>query len=406
MSGPGKTPEERAAEDPTTEKETAGLLGSLAAATRLRKPDAPAEPGTFSAADTPRSTAVATTVYGAANDDDLEALKALVGEAEAGGTPRTAALAERHPNGLTPWLVAAWRGSDSVLRWMLDEGVDTAVVSDNAMGASATHLAVIGGHFTTLHLLLTRGVADVLARDKQQCTPLVVAAQYGELMCAHLLIRSGADVHAVDENGDNALHWVAYKGHYEFVELLVNGIGQPPKDQTAESHAKAIDSADNFGQTVRPKRPCSTARSDLGSLTGSERAGPVCRRCTLRLCDATRGCWCGCSASARTRPCGTGKGATLQRRRARSSPTPTLGSACCSSGACAYSRASLRPPNHRPHTARGKSQKKRSQEPPFPRTHLEQQLPILRGQAVLLRDDAHRGRLRRLPPSARMPQQT
>ena len=166
-------------------------------------------------------------------------------------------------------------------------------------------------------------------------TPLVVAAQYGELMCAHLLIRSGADVHAVDENGDNALHWVAYKGHYEFVELLVNGIGQPPKDQTAESHAKAIDSADNFGQTVRPKRPCSTARSALGSLTGSERAVPVCRRCTLRLCDATRGCWCGCSASARTRACGTGRGATLQRRRARSSPTPTLGSACCSSGACA-----------------------------------------------------------------------
>lgn len=81
-------------------------------------------------------------------------------------------------------------------------------------------------------------------RDKQQCTPLITAAQYDDVpllcaaparhlhhcSCSHrvgaqhmapnclavgcswLLLRHGADINAIDLNGDSALHWAAYKG--------------------------------------------------------------------------------------------------------------------------------------------------------------------------------------------------
>jgi ankyrin repeat protein len=39
---------------------------------------------------------------------------------------------------------------------------------------------------------------------------------------AQLLVERGAELHAVDEDGDTALGWASYYGHLDFVRLLLD----------------------------------------------------------------------------------------------------------------------------------------------------------------------------------------
>ena len=91
------------------------------------------------------------------------------------------------------------------------------------------------GRMACARLLVDRG-ADVDARDKQGCTPLVVAAQWGQADAAAYLIKVGADFRIFDRHDDSALHWAAYKGNVEIVGLL-HHLGLP------------LDDADGYGQT-------------------------------------------------------------------------------------------------------------------------------------------------------------
>jgi len=48
--------------------------------------------------------------------------------------------------------------------------------------------------------------------DHKGCTPLIVAAQYGQTMLTGYLIGKGAKLFVTDKEGDTALHWAAFKG--------------------------------------------------------------------------------------------------------------------------------------------------------------------------------------------------
>ncbi|KAL7493559.1 hypothetical protein ACHAWT_002689 [Skeletonema menzelii] len=77
------------------------------------------------------------------------------------------------------------------------------------------------------------------ARDSSNCTPLLIAAQYGHPDLAAFLICRGADPKAVDSSRDTALHWAAYKGSVEVCGMLLHMLG-------VEGH---LDSQDAFGQS-------------------------------------------------------------------------------------------------------------------------------------------------------------
>lgn len=49
-------------------------------------------------------------------------------------------------------------------------------------------------------------------RDHKGCTPLIVAAQYGQTSLAAYLIGKGAALYLTDVEGDTALHWASFKG--------------------------------------------------------------------------------------------------------------------------------------------------------------------------------------------------
>lgn len=78
--------------------------------------------------------------------------------------------------------------------------------------------------------------------DSSGCTPLLIAAQYGQVeVCAYLLQKGRADLYAMDTSHDTALHWAAYKG-----SLPVCGLLWWYHEQTQRGDLMAPDS---YGQT-------------------------------------------------------------------------------------------------------------------------------------------------------------
>ena len=64
---------------------------------------------------------------------------------------------------------------------------------------------------------------DVInAVDSSNCTPLLVASQYGHADLVAYLIKRGANPYAVDNAGDTAFHWSAYKGSVPVSSLLLH----------------------------------------------------------------------------------------------------------------------------------------------------------------------------------------
>lgn len=52
------------------------------------------------------------------------------------------------------------------------------------------------------------------AIDNKGCSPLIIASQYGQTMLVAFLIGKKANINAIDKEGDNALHWAAFKGSF------------------------------------------------------------------------------------------------------------------------------------------------------------------------------------------------
>lgn len=81
------------------------------------------------------------------------------------------------------------------------------------------HWACTESSLPHVALLLKKG-ADVEAKDASGCTPLLIAAQYGQVEVVAYLLNHGANIQAVDSSRDTALHWAAYKGSIQVCGLL------------------------------------------------------------------------------------------------------------------------------------------------------------------------------------------
>jgi HEAT repeat protein len=102
--------------------------------------------------------------------------------------------------------------------------------------------AAVQGNVEVIDLLLTHG-ADVNKRYNSR-TPLHLAASHSQAGSINALIRGGADINALDENGSTALMWAAHKGCKDIVESLLKA--------GANAHIKsyvnttAMDSAKDY----------------------------------------------------------------------------------------------------------------------------------------------------------------
>ena len=141
-------------------------------------------------------------------------------------------------------MVGSYFGLGNIVQLLLKKGKDITAKDD--AGATALHLAALGGHDTVVRLLLKKR-ADLRARDDNGLTALHHAIRNGHKKAVKLLLESGAKVdataldrgsnvhfdkwyvangsnRAVLEGGMAALQWAVRQDYQEIVEqLLVKG---------------------------------------------------------------------------------------------------------------------------------------------------------------------------------------
>jgi ankyrin repeat protein len=118
----------------------------------------------------------------------------------------------------TPAHWAAWRGHESSLALLLDEGVDIHIQS--ADGFTLLDAACDQGHENVVKLLLKRGF-DLETLGFGGATALQTAAGMGRESIVQLLVDSGAKVDQRDEYGETPLLRAALKGNERIVRAFL-----------------------------------------------------------------------------------------------------------------------------------------------------------------------------------------
>ncbi|XP_072548324.1 inversin [Salminus brasiliensis] len=155
----------------------------------------------------------------------------------------TVAVFLKHPSvrdepdleGRTAFMWAAGKGSDDVIKTMLELKEDLDINMADKYGGTALHAAALSGHVSTVRLLLEKG-AMVDPLDVMKHTPLFRACEMGHRDVILTLIKGGARVDLVDIDGHSALHWAALGGNAEVCEVLMeNGISPNLQDQAGRT---------------------------------------------------------------------------------------------------------------------------------------------------------------------------
>ncbi|XP_067304688.1 inversin isoform X2 [Pseudorasbora parva] len=137
--------------------------------------------------------------------------------------------------GRTAFMWAAGKGSDDVIKIMLDLKKDLDINMTDKYGGTALHAAALSGHVSTVRLLLELG-AMVDPLDVMKHTPLFRACEMGHRDVILTLIKGGARVDLVDIDGHSALHWAALGGNAEVCEVLMeNGISPNLQDHAGRT---------------------------------------------------------------------------------------------------------------------------------------------------------------------------
>ncbi len=109
--------------------------------------------------------------------------------------------------------------------------------SMNAYGFQEYALAIVRNDVAAVKSALAGG-ADADPRDAEQgSTPLIFAALFGRAEIANLLIAAGADVHATDYNGVDAVTLAELD--WQSTETIAKAFGVPLLDPDAMKQGKA-----------------------------------------------------------------------------------------------------------------------------------------------------------------------
>uniref|UniRef100_T1ISQ5 Uncharacterized protein n=1 Tax=Strigamia maritima TaxID=126957 RepID=T1ISQ5_STRMM len=140
-------------------------------------------------------------------------------------------------------LESAKLGETEEVRHLMTNG---APFTTDWLGTSPLHLAAQFGHLNTAEVLIRAGISRD-ARTKVDRTPLHVSAQEGHVEIVELLLKSGADMEAKDMLKMTPLHWAVERGHVGVIESLLrhgSDVNIPNKFEKS-----AIDIAEDNGRT-------------------------------------------------------------------------------------------------------------------------------------------------------------
>ena len=123
------------------------------------------------------------------------------------------------PDGFQALGLAAFFGQAAAAGWLLDHGAQVNMPSQNAMRVMPLHSAVAASNLSIARTLLDHG-ADVNAVQNDEFTPLMAAAQNGQIEMIELLLSHGARPEAKRANGQSAVDFAREGGHDAAVALL------------------------------------------------------------------------------------------------------------------------------------------------------------------------------------------
>ena len=174
----------------------------------------------------------ATALYVACTGGNIAMINTLL---EAGADPNAALL-----SGETPLMTAVDKGNLDAVRALLEHGAN---VNAKETGGDQTALmwAVANKHPEIVRLLFEHG-ADVHARSTGDFSPLLFAAQQGDVAIGSTLVEAGAEVNDLRmTDGMTALMLAAAGGHDELSVLLLSRDANPDltdqRGQTALHYA-------------------------------------------------------------------------------------------------------------------------------------------------------------------------
>ena len=174
----------------------------------------------------------------------------------------------------TPVLWASKRCNLKIVSLLLANGADPLLRDDQ--GYNLLHSATLDGNAYQLILLLHHPEIPIDVPDAQGHTSLMWAAYKGFGACVDILLRWGANVHAVDEMGFTALHWALVKGNYMCIQKLVEyGSDRSARSKPPEGQAEG-DTPSMTASKMKSERQWHRALVDSGyDETGSSLHFPV-----------------------------------------------------------------------------------------------------------------------------------
>ena len=119
-----------------------------------------------------------------------------------------------------PLCVASLKGHLSCVRALLAAGCP--VVSGRQHGFSALNCAAQGGHVEIVKYLFQQGASVNAESTPTGGTPLLVAAEYGQLACMQALLDGGVDINGANSIGITALYLAAQEGRLAALKMLLS----------------------------------------------------------------------------------------------------------------------------------------------------------------------------------------
>ena len=157
---------------------------------------------------------------------------------------------------------AAALGYVDRLRERLDED-PTRVAGLSSDGYTALHLAAFFGKLEAAHVLIDAGApVDIVTDNDLRNQPLHAAAAGRRIEVCRILLAAGADVNAVQHGGYTPLHEAAEHGDVEMVELFLSAGGDAAAvDDRGRTPGDLAGSA-GHDDVARRLREVASARGD------------------------------------------------------------------------------------------------------------------------------------------------
>ena len=123
---------------------------------------------------------------------------------------------------ISPLMLAAQQGPIETIDYLLDYGSDIdARTTGEITGNTALMVAIQSKRYDTVELLLDGG-ANINNASGRGITPLMLAAQTGDIDIVNLLVSNPrTDIDTVDKEGKNALVYGYISGNIELIQLFI-----------------------------------------------------------------------------------------------------------------------------------------------------------------------------------------